>query len=255
MMEKKTIGGLIVVVFAVLGMTAFYPYYVGSDRCQSGGVYGTWENVTEQIYFNDSFPAIARYYCGIETSMSQEECLYSNKLVNVPGCKWGGRTSKSKKTLYVIEDPELNLSVNSSDFNKSCEVIITPYTELQVVFSYNITEWGNGTIQNDSYISKYVNVLKNRTKETCKEYINLNGFVVEPELQYWNCSEVGSDIICDSCPDETGYSDGNCDGMCATNGGESCINITNGVAKYKNSVESWNEKSGSIHVNKLEVSR
>lgn len=103
----KTIAGLIVVIFLGIGTAAFYPQYFGTDRCQAGGVYGTWEPVTELVYFNDTFPAIGRYYCSIETELTSAECLLLDKLLNADGCKWGGKTSKSKKTLYVMIDPPL----------------------------------------------------------------------------------------------------------------------------------------------------
>jgi len=62
-----TVAGLIAVIFIALGGATvyFYPNYFGYDNC----VGGSWENITEEVYFNDTFPRIARYYCSTEAEI------------------------------------------------------------------------------------------------------------------------------------------------------------------------------------------
>ncbi|MCK9370475.1 hypothetical protein M0R04_11245 [Candidatus Dojkabacteria bacterium] len=113
MVENKTlVGGLIAVIFMVIGAAYFYPIYTETDTCVLSGSYGTWENVTEKVYFNSSFPAIARYYCAKEAKITKEECLLQDKLINSDGCKWGGKVGGTTR-LYVMVDPEVSISSES----------------------------------------------------------------------------------------------------------------------------------------------
>ena len=103
----KISGALIAVVFLVLtGTYYFFPEIVERDSCRSGSSYGAWEAVTDTVYFSDEFPAIGRYYCSLEAKISIADCLNLDRFDNVPGCKWGGKTSGGKHTmLYVMVDP------------------------------------------------------------------------------------------------------------------------------------------------------
>ena len=144
-MDNKLIGGLIAVIFLVLsGTYYFYPYFTETDVCRSGSVYGSWEAITDVVHFNATFPSIARYYCDIETSMSQLDCLKQDKLINNPGCKWGGKTSKRnangmQTTLYVMEDPVLDAvsSISKLSGVKAGSVVYNAsFGSLEIVENY-----------------------------------------------------------------------------------------------------------------------
>ena len=241
--DPKVISGLIVIVFALIGSAAFYPYYIGTDRCQSDGEYGTWEAVTELVWFDDEFPAIGRYYCSIETNLTAEECLYSEKLLNYDGCKWGGKTSKSKKTLYVMEDPPLEEELEKGwkvltedvKFKETelCAVTFFNKTSYSKVNCTNITYYYNCT-SNESNCTEYnwtneewdpLITITEHNKTSCKDIsfgINLTSKeYIMNFTDFGNCSyaldsknNTKVKVICDS------YYDSNLDGICQS--GESC---------------------------------
>jgi len=230
--DPKVIGGLIVIVFAIIGSAAFFPYYVGTDRCQSDGKYGTWEPVTELVWFDDEFPAIGRYYCYIESELTEEECLYSDKLLNYDGCKWGGKTSKSKKTLYVMEDPPLE-----EELKKGWTEVITDVklrkTEKCITTFYNVTSYKGVNCTNNTYSENNTDYVKCDNLQIIREYNNTQCKPISFDINltskeygmnfkdFGNCSyhadakdNTKVKIICDS------YYDSNQDGVCQS--GESC---------------------------------
>jgi len=105
-METKTkiVSGLIMVIFALFGTAYFTPEYVERDLCADKNI---WENVTEIVFYNETFPSIARYYCNTETDISKQDCFNQDRLINTDGCKWAGRLSGTKRSAYIINDPPL----------------------------------------------------------------------------------------------------------------------------------------------------
>jgi hypothetical protein len=108
-----------------------------------------------------------------------------------------------------------------------------------------VKEWPNGTIETkDEYTGEKI-VQQTVPVEECTVKVNIADKEVTPILQGYACSDKTGEIICDSC------SDGNCDGTCSPNGGETCCRIVSGVVTCKNSVVSWTEKSALLPVEAL----
>jgi len=218
----KYSGGLIVVLFGIIGIAAFYPYYDGKDLCTNSGV---WDNVTDIVYFNDTFPAIARYYCNTETDMTKNDCLHLDRLINSPGCKWGGKTSSTGRTLYVMIDPIWE----GENYNVSIEPLencTTVYWNTTSYYEENCTEEeaGNGT--NYTTCDTGINItLNNRTD--CINYgydINVSNSTYHVEYKVLGeCSYTPVNfteffnITCDTLYDS------NMDGECTS--GESCCHF------------------------------
>lgn len=266
-MEKRTqfISGLIVVMFAIFGTAAFYPYYVGSDRCTLGGVGGLWEPVTEVVYFNDTFPAIGRYYCDVETEMSNSDCFDLDGLLNVKGCKWGGKTSKTNKTLYVMEDPPLELAFPIVKQIKNCKNVNESFKKTEITYKIvkECQQLVTGEVKENVSMTEYVcrNVTKEiktlvtdyRLKTICKPYIEYKGgMIINYTKQGYNCTPYTDYAICDSVIDPfSGIKDGNGDGKCANYGGETCVMINSSGIYHKNGVVGWDEQSAPIPVKKV----
>ena len=108
--EKLTLKNIVylVISFMIIGggaTTAVIKLdYVGRDLCGNSMI---WENITDIYYHNETFPAIARYYCQSDAIISKQECAALNNTINTDGCKWGGKLSSSKRSLYEVLDPEL----------------------------------------------------------------------------------------------------------------------------------------------------
>jgi len=106
------------------------------------------------------------------------------------------------------------------------------------------------TIQNGTKV-----ITKNKTIEECTPFVEIKDkYLINFTAEDFNCSNVyGVDAVqCDSCKD------GNCDGVCNLNGGETCAWIDKDVKpgkapKYKNSVIPWDVQSGVISVQPLLV--
>jgi len=79
----------------------------------------------------------------------------------------------------------------------------------------------------------------------CKQDLLINEKQVSYELQGYECSETDGVIICDSC------TDGNCDGVCSPNGGETCCRFKDGVKACKNSVVGWDGTTNVLPVERL----
>jgi len=68
----------------------------------------------------------------------------------------------------------------------------------------------------------------------CKPYTIIDGEILDYLKSDYNCTYNDKDLICDSCRD------GNCDGKCDPNGGETCLKIDeNRRMIYKNSQVEW----------------
>ncbi len=203
MADNRLVGGLIAVVFLLVGTIYFYPTYVSTDYCYVGGSYGLWEPTGEHIYFNDSFPAIGRYWCAKEAKVTKEECAVVDKMLNPDGCKWGGKLSTSKKMLYVMEDPEIPVTTTISDIkplistaidvgldktkgislnliengltHKVLEIIISEdilAQDLSILFTENNVEMTRGTLTKKEVSIEYYDTFKDNC--TSKEIYDMN---------------------------------------------------------------------------------
>jgi len=139
--------------------------------------------------------------------------------------------------------------LSTTDYKKTCWQVNDDYITKEAVYE-NKTVFNATTGKNDiiTIFKEYKDVLVKRNKEVCNETVTIGTKDVDFKLQGYNCKNTTGEVICDSC-----NGDGNCDGVCASNGGESCVRIKDGVLQYKNSVVSWNDKSGLYVVPKLEV--
>ena len=136
---------------------------------------------------------------------------------------------------FLVETP-LNLT-NTSHIYNNCSSKEKGGEELKC----SIITKKNGT----KIVTKYENVT------TCYEVAEVNGKLLNYTPQNFNCSNSTKEtdtIICDSCWD------GNCDGVCNPNGGETCAYFTDTVVKYKNSVVSWDDESGRVDIPKMIIS-
>ena len=84
----------------------------------------------------------------------------------------------------------------------------------------------------------------------CEQDLLIDEKQISYELQGYECDYDDDDettIICDSC------TDGNCDGVCSANGGETCCKVENGRITCKNSVVSWEENGDALPVERLKA--
>ena len=132
-----------------------------------------------------------------------------------------------------------------SGIMKDCTYDSIPY-EITILDSYEEVY----KPKNDStdLIPVYKTITEYRNVSTCSpKYLVIDEERVEFEMQGYNCKVGVDEIVCDSC------SDGNCDGKCSKNGGETCCRVKDGVTTCKNSVIKWTEPSALLPVKKLEV--
>jgi len=127
------------------------------------------------------------------------------------------------------------------------ECTTTPYNDtFQQQYGVEIGTLSNGTPE---YEIKTRTVNVPRTTTSCKQVVRENGIdTLTPKLQGYVCSDQGAYIVCDS------IKDGNGDGICAVNGGETCCRIdkNTGQVMCKTGVD-WRETRTPVE--KLEVSR
>ena len=147
-----------------------------------------------------------------------------------------------------------------TDYKKTCWDVNADYIEKVPVYNSTVISWPNGTKENRTEFLRYDDVLVKRMIQKCNETVSIGNKDVDFKMQGYNCKNVTGTITCDST------SDGNGDGCCGAclydkngvitgnydNGGETCIRITNGIPQYKNSVVSWNDKTGLIVAGKLQ---
>ncbi len=126
----KWVNGLLAVILLISGVGTviyFNTDIVAKDLCGPRGDSEPWENVTSTAYYNKTLSAIGRYYCEKDATISKEECVLLDKLLNVNGCKWCARLSGTGKTCYVIVDdpePEPESEITLSLFKDSTSIAI-----------------------------------------------------------------------------------------------------------------------------------
>ena len=149
--------------------------------------------------------------------------------------------------LVMIGLVNAQLSVTSS-IKQDCWEEQEQYSVYEITKYTDVYYSKNDSTSHDPVIEE---IVKYRTIEVCNPaYIEINEKTTDFALQNYNCKKDGLVIVCDSCLD------GNCDGVCSSNGGETCAKInSDGSITFKNSVIEWNDKSDIIPVTKLEVSK
>jgi len=133
--------------------------------------------------------------------------------------------------------------LSTTDYKKTCWQVNDDYITKEAVYE-NKTVFNATTGKNDiiTIFKEYKDVLVKRNKEVCNETVTIGNKDVDFKLQGYNCKNTTGEVICDSC------SDGNCDGTCSINGGETCCKIVQGIPYCKNSQVAWDKPSGKIVV-------
>ena len=198
-MASKLTYGLIAIIFtSLIGTVFFYPYYVGNDVCTKNNVRGQWINLTEIHKFNSTYPAISRYYCSLETQLTPKQCLSLDRKLNVNGCKWGGKLSKSKLTLRVLIDPDPLLKSSYLKMIENYDGFVDPYTIYEVC---------NPTIQayNISSKSKFNVYFMDTLKQVDIDYkilIGINNNIQIPHYIIDKCQKEGASLANGTIPQE-----------------------------------------------------
>jgi len=99
---------------------------------------------------------------------------------------------------------------------------------------------------NKTTVIIYKNITQYVTYTKCKPFLETSMGVVDYSMQGYNCKNASGEVICDSC------TDGNCDGICAANGGESCCKLIDNYFMCKNSRTDWNTET-KLSISKLTV--
>lgn len=133
------------------------------------------------------------------------------------------------------------------DYERTCVLINDDYIVKEPVYNTSTINWPNSTKETVKTVIGYTDVLIRRNKEVCNETVNIAGQTIDFKLQGYNCKNNTGEVICDSC------SDGNCDGICSPNGGETCCKVYKNEVTCKNSVINWTERTHALPVKPLGV--
>jgi len=135
---------------------------------------------------------------------------------------------------------------NPKIVNTSCEWIDKSYTTKTPVIIYeDVYDEKNDTYHREYTLEGYNWTYHENIVLKCEEEIMHKGKYINYRLQGYNCTKTDDNVVCDSC------TDGNCDGKCSSNGGETCCTFINNQLKCKNSVTSWTEHSHPTPVPEL----
>jgi len=146
--------------------------------------------------------------------------------------------------IVVAQIAQTGVSITSLKLIKT-DVVTEECEDVTTLKADKLITHLNGT-KEQTYIEVINKECHNVT--TYKDHrISADGVKTDYRKQGYECSIVGDSIICDSCID------GNCDGVCDPNGGETCVKIRKTDITHKNSVVSWSGDSGLIPVSELEV--
>lgn len=99
--------------------------------------------------------------------------------------------------------------------------------------SYDVFTYKNKSVENTTVLSCDVRRVC-EDAVTCDK-IKYKDTTIDYKLQDYNCLPVSDGIICDSCVD------GNCDGLCSLNGGETCIKLSGSGIIQKNNAVDWSD--------------
>lgn len=121
-------------------------------------------------------------------------------------------------------------------FSLERNCVTTTYNEtVREGFAEQVGIYENGTSE---YAVRSRVIVVSRPVTVCDQVVRDGGEEsLRPALAGYTCSDVGPYIECDS------LIDGNGDGVCAPNGGETCCRIdkTNGETTCKNSILEWRD--------------
>jgi hypothetical protein len=136
--------------------------------------------------------------------------------------------------------------IDEKNYEQSCVTKTFTYNTTIPVYTESVFTHPNGTKE-----LIYSKIKDNKTTTiisttTCEIALTINDERVDFELQGYNCGITDGVITCDSCVD------GNCDGKCSTNGGETCCRVIDDKITCKNGVKTWSEVSKTISVKKLD---
>lgn len=164
----------------------------------------------------------------------------------VPSAETGAGDTEISSLPAVRPDNTIK-PVLAADFKRVCKNNTIYWNQTVPVYTSELINWPNGTKEDRKTFVKDTYELRSKQETICKETVGINGKDVDFSLQGYNCKNTTGEVICDSCID------GNCDGTCSPNGGETCCKVSKNAVVCKNGVGTWKERSSAIPVNKLEV--
>jgi hypothetical protein len=149
-----------------------------------------------------------------------------------------------KKIMLTILCMLLLISVASSQLGSTpelldwkCEWIDKGYDKKTFV-TKNMSQY-HASNDSTSYWVEYVRTDVVHVEDyvlECEKFMRVDGKNVDFKIQGYNCKNTAEGMVCDSC------TDGNCDGKCSSNGGETCCKVSNkGLVTCKNSAVTWTE--------------
>lgn len=195
-------------------------------------LYRTWGKGLREIKLNETCKGT---WCGGKKGSSNNAYVFAFR--------------KGKSYTLIFKAKKQSYSYIKWSFNPHGEW--KPLNSMRIIKNCtNITVFWNET-KYDKTTGKEI-VQKSKIKKVCSKFEKLYvaGKIFEYSKQNYNCSIdfSGDFAVCDSCLD------GNCDGICDPNGGESCVKIeSSGIVKYKNSGFEYSNKL--LPVKKLEVAK
>lgn len=148
---------------------------------------------------------------------------------------------------FLILTSSAQLNTEKVDFWSTCVNVITEHEKPLVVYDEErVVYHVNGTEEVVKDILRIDVEYYNTTETVCYDTMTYEDKPVLYEKQGYKCKGVSNGVVCDSCLD------GNCDGKCDKNGGETCVFVhETGKVIHKNSIESWTNTP--IYVKELRI--
>lgn len=230
--------------FVVRKIVPYYKGRTGTDGVLYIDYVFTTDRVKWSYTFNHSNTAIhrvrlkmLRFEDDYGYNFLYNDTLYYNMVDNE--YYYGG----VKGNLFI--DPEIQV-MNKMDVVKRCHVEIIKEEIKEPVYTTTTVEYyhNDTTAIIKSFVGYDVSIVETEVS-VCKEYINYNTEDTDFLLQKYNCKKEKNEIICDSCID------GDCNGVCFVNGGETCCKPEKDICK--NSIVPW--ENNKIFVDRLKVSK
>lgn len=147
--------------------------------------------------------------------------------------------------MLLLSSAVVMSQISTSEMISDCKNVINTIKE--PVYSFYVVNWPNSTKETKYNLTGYKDVEYIMTE--CKQPILIvNDKPLDYTLQGYKCVQDGVFTVCDS------VIDGNADGRCAANGGETCCRVKDGVIQCKNSQKDWDKPTGNIQTPKLVAS-
>lgn len=139
-------------------------------------------------------------------------------------------------------------TIDISVFTTDCKDTYTTVYDDVPVYKDRTVNHQNGTVEVIKDLVRTDKVARDVLTTVCTDTLTYEDKPVDYKLQGYNCKSEGDYTICDSIRDGDG------DGKCDINGGESCVRISkDGKVTHKNSMRAWPAKDTFMPVPKLEV--